>query len=276
MNMKQTSHISRFFVYLATVFTFVILVAVVAHILVRGIPHLSPSLFAKQYNSDNVSMLPAIYNTIIMILATLAISVPIGIATSIYLVEYAKTDNIFVKVVRITTQTLQGIPSIIYGLFGMLFFVTFMQWKYSMRAGILTMAIMTLPVIITSTEEALRSVPMNLREASYGLGARKLRTIFTIVLPSAVPGILAGVILAIGRIVGETAALLYTSGTGTVFAGLRESGRTLAIHMYMLTTESLHKNEAYATAVILLLVVLLVNALSAKLASLVGERTDHE
>lgn len=275
-NQRTVSKIWRALIYASAIFTFGVLLLVIGHVLVRGVPHLKPSLFEVKYNSTNVSMLPAIINTVTMILVTLLICVPIGVSTSIYLVEYAKTDNLFVRAVRLTTQTLQGIPSILFGLFGMLFFVTFLGWRYSMRAGIMTMTIMTLPLIITSTEEALKSVPDALREASYGLGARKLRTVFRIILPSAMPGILAGIILAIGRIVGESAALLYTSGAHTIIAGINQSGRTLAIHMYMLSTESLHKNEAYATAVVLLVVVLLVNALSARLASAVTQESDNE
>ena len=211
-------------------------------------------------------MMPAIINTVTMVLLALLFSVPFGIGAAIYLVEYAKKGNKFVELVRVTAETLTGIPSIVYGLFGMLFFVRALGWDYSMLAGAATLAIMVLPVIMRTTEEALLCVPDSFREGSFGLGAGKLRTIFKIVLPSAIPGILSGVILAIGRIVGETAALIYTAGTVAQVAGIMNSGRTLAIHMYSLSREGLHTNEAYATAVVLLAVVLLINGLSSLIA----------
>ena len=177
-----------------------------------------------------------------------------------------------VSLIRITTETLSGIPSIIYGLFGLLFFSTALGWGFSLLSGSLTLVIMILPLVIRTTEEALKSVPDSYREASFGLGAGKLRTIFRIVLPSAVPGILAGVILATGRIVGETAALIYTAGTvAQVPSNLLGSGRTLAVHMYVLSSEGLYMNQAYATAVILLIIVLLINWLSGRIAAKIAK-----
>lgn len=244
----------------------------VGYILIKGIPYLSLDLFAWQYTSDNVSMMPAIINTLIMTVIALIIAVPLGIGAAIYLVEYAKKDNKIVGIVRITAETLSGIPSIIYGLFGMLFFVTSLKWGYSILAGACTVAIMVLPVIIRTTEEALLAVPDSYREGSFGLGAGKLRTIFKIILPSAVPGILSGIILAVGRIVGETAALMYTAGTvANVSSNLMASGRTLAVHMYSLSREGLHVNEAYATAVVLLVVVMGINAFSGFLAKKISK-----
>ena len=188
---------------------------------------------------------------------SLLLAVPFGIGSAIYLVEYAKKGNKLVKVIRVTAETLTGIPSIVYGLFGMLFFVTALKWKFSILAGAFTLAIMILPVILRTTEEALLSVPDSYREGSFGLGAGKLRTIFKIVLPAAVPGILSGVILATGRIVGETAALIYTAGSvAKIPSSVFSSGRTLAVHMYLLANEGLHVNQAYATAVILLILVI--------------------
>ena len=194
-----------------------------------------------------------------MTVLSLVLAVPLGIFAAIYLVEYAKRGNKLVEVVRLTAETLSGIPSIVYGLFGMLFFVTALKWKFSILAGAFTLAIMILPVILRTTEEALLSVPDSYREGSFGLGAGKLRTIFKIVLPSAVPGILSGVILATGRVVGETAALLFTAGTIAKVAGLMDSGRTLAVHMYALSSEGLYMNQMYATGVILMLIVLLLS-----------------
>lgn len=248
---------------LAILATIVVLGFILFYILIKGIPHLTPSLFELKYTTDNVSMLPAIVNTLIITLLSLLIAGPIGIFSAIYLVEYAKKGNKLVDIVRITTETLSGIPSIVYGLFGMLFFVTTMKCGYSLLAGALTLSIMVLPVIMRTTEEALLAVPNSFREGSFGLGAGKLRTIFKIVLPSAVPGILAGVILAIGRIVGETAALIYTAGTvAELPKSVMSSGRTLAIHMYSLSKEGLYTDQAYATAVVLLIIVVLINMLS--------------
>lgn len=250
----------------AAVLTVCVLVFLVSYILIRGIPYLKPSLFAWEYTSENVSMLPAMVNTLLMTVLALLISIPFGVGAAIYLVEYAKKGNKLVKIIRVTAETLSGIPSIIYGLFGMLFFVTALKWGYSMLAGAMTLAIMVLPVIMRTTEEALLCVPDSFREGSFGLGAGKLRTIFRIVLPSAIPGILSGVILAIGRIVGETAALIYTAGTVAGVAGVLDSGRTLAIHMYSLSREGMHSNEAYATAVVLLVIVLMINGVSSLIA----------
>ena len=253
-------------VMLATLLTFAVLIFLIAYILIRGIPHITPELFSLTYTSENASLMPALINTIVMVLLSLLLAVPIGIFAAIYLVEYAKKGNKLIGLVRVTAETLSGIPSIVYGLFGMLFFVTTMGWGYSMLAGAFTLAIMILPLIMRTTEEALMAVPDSFREGSFGLGAGRLRTVFRIVLPSAIPGILAGVILAIGRIVGETAALMYTSGTVAKVPNLMGSGRTLAVHMYVLSSEGLHVDQASATAVILLIIVVGINALSAFVA----------
>lgn len=265
---SPSSFITMVIVILSAIITIGALISLIGYILITGIPHLTPELFSFEYNSENVSMMPAIINTVIMIVLTLIISVPIGILSAVYLVEYAKRGNKLVKIVRITTETLQGIPSIVFGLFGFIFFVITLKWQYSLLAGALTLAIMVLPVIIRTTEEALLAVPDSYREGSFGLGAGKLRTVFKIVLPSAVPGILAGVILAIGRIVGESAALIFTSGTAAkVPTSFFDSARTLSVHMYALLSEGLYTNQAHATAVVLLVVVIGINALSNFVAS---------
>ncbi|NLY46036.1 MAG: phosphate ABC transporter permease PstA [Tissierella sp.] len=258
----------RYIIKLSALITFGALFFLVGYILYRGIPNLSPSLFEFKYTSSNVSMFPSIINTLILVSITLVIATPIGVFTAFYLVEYANRGNKFVDLIRITTETLSGIPSIVYGLFGMLFFVYRLEFSYSLIAGTLTAAIMVLPLVIRSTEEALMSVDDSLREASFGLGAGKLRTIFRVVLPVAMPGILSGVILSIGRIVGETAALIYTFGTATQMAGgLFSSGRTLSVQMYMLSNEGLHVNESFATGVVLLIVILIINSLSTYLSN---------
>lgn len=250
-------------VILAALITVFALVFLVGYILVKGVPHLSPELFSLKYNSENVSLLPALVNTIYMTVLSLLVAVPIGIGAAIYLVEYAKRGNKLVGIVRVTAETLSGIPSIVYGLFGYLFFVTQLKWGYSLLSGAFTLAIMILPLIMRTTEEALLAVPDSFREGSFGLGAGKLRTVLKIVLPSAVPGILAGVILGIGRIVGESAALIYTAGSVPEIAeSVFDSTRTLTVHMYALSSEGLYINQTYATAVVLLVIVVVINALS--------------
>ena len=259
-------------VMLATLLTFLALFFLIIYLLIKGVPHISADLFALHYTSDNVSLFPALINTIGMTILALAIAVPMGIFAAIFLVEYAGKGNRFVDIIRLTTETLQGIPSIVYGLFGMLFFVTKLKWGLSLLSGAFTLAIMILPLIMRTTEESLKSVPESYREGSFGLGAGKLRTIFRIVLPAAVPGILAGVILAIGRVVGETAALMYTAGTvAQIPDSVMGSGRTLALHMYVLSNEGLHTDKAYATAVILLVLVIGINTLSTVVAKRISK-----
>ena len=254
-------------VYAAAGLTVAVLCGILLYILIKGVGHLSPELFALQYNSENCSVLPALVNTLTVTFLALLIAVPLGVFSAVYLVEYAKKGNRFVSLVRITAETLSGIPSIVYGLFGYLLFVTTLNFGYSLLSGALTLSIMILPVTMRTTEEALLSVPDAYREGSFGLGAGKLRTVFHVVLPSAVPGILAGVILATGRIVGETAALIFTTGTvAQIPDSIMGSGRTLAVHLYALWNEGLNTDKAYATAVVLLVIVAAINTLSAFVA----------
>ena len=264
-------------VCLAALITVCMLVFIVVYILAKGIPYLTPSLFELEYTTENVSLFPAIVTTIEMTLLSLLIAAPLGILTAVYLVEYAKRGNKLVGLVRLTSETLSGIPSIVYGLFGYLFFVAQLKWGYSLLAGSCTLSLMILPLIMRTTEEALLSVPDTFREASFGLGAGRLRTILRVVLPSAVPGILAGVILGIGRIVGETAALIYTAGTSTDTPhSLMDSGRTLSIHMYVLSGEGFHTQEAFATAVVLLITVLGINTLASVIAKALMKTTGEK
>lgn len=244
---------------------------VVGFIVLRGVPYLKPSLFSLTYNSDNVSLMPALISTVIMTAMSLVIAVPLGVFAAIYLAEYARRGNRAVKLVRVTTETLSGIPSIVYGLFGWIFFVTQLRWGNSVLAGACTLSIMILPLIMRSSEEALKAVPDIYREGAFGLGAGRLRTVFRIVLPAASPGIFAGVILAVGRIVGETAALIYTAGTvAQIPLSPMDQARTLSVHMYALSGEGLRIGEGYATAVVLLTLVIGINALSAKIARRIG------
>ena len=266
---RIVSALLRGVVYAGAAVTSLVLAFVVGYILVNGVPYLTPSLFEWEYDSTNVSLMPALVNTLVMAGLSLLMAVPVGVGSAIYLVEYAKRGSRFVQMVRTTTETLQGIPSIIYGLFGLLFFVTALQWGLSLLAGACTLAIMVLPVVMRTTEEALLAVPDAYREGGFGLGAGRLRTVFRCVLPSAVPGILGGVILALGRCVGEVAALIFTAGSIAAIpnfaegaAALFDSTRTLAVHMYVLSSEGLHVNETYATAVVLLVMVVLLNLMA--------------
>lgn len=265
-----SSQIARGVIYAGALFTTLVLLGIVGFILVNGVPHLTPTLFEWNYTSENVSLMPALISTLYMALLALLIAVPIGVSSAIYLVEYAKPGSRFVRAVRVTTETLQGIPSIIYGLFGMLFFTTVLGWGLSLLSGACTLAIMVLPVVIRTAEEALIAVPASYRAGGFALGAGYLRTIFRCVLPSALPGIVGGVLLALGRCVGEVAALLFTAGTiaqipdfgGQGIFALFDSCRTLAVHMYVLASEGLHIDETYAAAVVLLVLVTLLNVIA--------------
>ena len=269
---RAQSVLLRVAVHAAAAATVLILGFLIGYILIRGVPNLKPELFSLHYTSENQSMLPAIVNTCTMTAMALLLAVPEGVGAAVYLVEYAKKGSRLVRLVRLATETLSGIPSIVYGLFGMLLFNNRLHLGYSLVSGSLTLAIMILPLILRTTEEALLSVPDTYREGSFGLGAGKLRTVMSIVLPVAAPGILSGVILAIGRIVGETAALMYTSGTVAKIAGLGDSGITLALHMYKQASEGLYTEEAYATSVVLLLLVLVINFASSKAAGRIGKK----
>lgn len=267
------SLVMRIMLILSIVFTVGALAFILIYILVNGIPHLTPSLFSFEYTSENVSMTPSIITTVMLVRAVLAISVPFGVLSAVYLVEYAPKGSKMVEIIRLTTETLSGIPSIVYGLFGTIFFVTYLGWRYSFLAGAMTLSIMVLPLVMRTTEEALLAVPDDWRQASFGLGAGRLRTVFKIVLPAAVPGILSGVILSIGRVVGETAALIYTLGTvAQIPKGLLSGGRTLALHMWVLSGEGLYTDQAYATAVVLIVLVVMINAVSSAVAKKIQKR----
>ena len=254
-------------VMLSAVATFAVLLFLIAYILIKGLPHLTPDLFALKYTSENASLMPALLNTIGMTALSLVIAVPLGIFAAIFLVEYAKRGNKFVEIIRLTTETLSGIPSIVYGLFGLLFFVTTLGWGYSLLAGAFTLAIMILPLIIRTTEEALKSVPDSFREGSFRVRSGKTSDSFLCSSAIGSTGKLYGVITAVGRIVGETAALIYTAGTvPAVPKSVMGSGRTLAVHMYNLSSEGLYMDQAYATAVVLLVLVVGINCLSGYIA----------
>ncbi len=273
MNQTKQSSILRFLLTVSALITFSIIFTLIVYIFAKGFVHIKPELFALRYTSENASLFPALVNTAIVLVVSLLIAVPVGLGAAIYLSEYAKSGNLFVQIIRVTAETLSGIPSIVYGLFGLLFFVTALRWQFSLLAGCCTLAIMILPVIMRTSEEALLSVPQTYREASYGLGAGKLRTIFKIVLPSAIPGIINGIVLSCGRIIGETAALLYTAGTvAHIPKNIMGSGRTLAVHLYSLWCEGLRTEQAYATAVVLVLFVILLNFISGKIEKIMTKK----
>lgn len=252
------------------------LTSIILFILINGLPHLSLDLIFGTYEyGGKVTLLPSIVTTLMLIFMTLIITVPIGVFTAIYLVEYTKKGNKFVKVIRGAVETLAGIPSIIYGLFGMIFFSGVLGMGYSIMAGSLTLVFMILPTIIRTTEQALLEVPDSYREGSLALGAGKTRTIFKVVLPSAISGIVTGIILSVGRIVGESAAVLFTVGsTKSMPSGYGSSGISLAVFMYVLAGEGLHVNEANATAVVLLILVLFINIMSSVIENAFKRRVD--
>lgn len=266
-----------FTVYFAASLTILALFFIIIYIAIKGIPNLTPELFYTKYTSENVSLLPALINTLFITLLSLLFAVPVGIGAAVYLTEYARQGNKLISIVGITAETLSGIPSIVYGLFGSLFFVKYLDLGLSLLSGALTLSIMILPLIMRTTEEALRSVPDSYREGSFGLGAGKLRTVFSIVLPCATPGILSGVILGIGRIVGESAALIFTAGTvAKIATNIFSSARTLSVHMYSISGERLYINQTYATAVVLLSVVIFINGLSSFIAKKIGGNNNDE
>ena len=271
---RASSLLLRGLAYAGAAVTVLTLGSLVVFVLVNGVPHLTPSLFSGEYTAQNVSLVPALAGSLLMAGAALLLAVPVGVGAAVYLVEYARRGSRCVAFVRVTAETLQGIPSLIYGLFGMLLFVSALGWGLSLASGACTLALMVLPVIMRTAEEALLAVPDAYRQGGFGLGAGRLRTVARCVLPSAAPGILAGVVLALGRCLGEVAALLFTAGTvaqipdfgGSGALGLLDSCRTLAVHLYVLVGEGLHLDEAYATAVVLLALVAGLNALASAAA----------
>jgi phosphate transport system permease protein len=271
MTKKLSENFLKIITIAAAAVTISLMLFIVIFILIKGIPYLKPSLFSIHYNSENVSLMPALITTIAVTFLSLLIAAPVSIFAAIWLCEYAKRGNKLIKLVRITAETLSGIPSIVYGLFGMLFFVSFLGWGYSLLAGAFTLSMMILPLILRSTEEALIAVPDAWREGALGLGAGKLRTVLRIILPAAAPGIFSGVILAVGRVVGESAALIYTAGSvAQIPESVFDSARTLSVHMYALAGEGLHVGEGYGSAVVLLVIVILINAASAAVSKKIG------
>ena len=247
-------------IYLSAVFTVGILALIVGFIFIKGIGKIDLNFLTGDYSpSGDGGILPMIVSTVYIVATSLIIATPIGVLSAIYMQEYAKQGKV-VKAIRFATESLAGIPSIIYGLFGGIFFVTILKLKFSILSGALTVAIIILPLIIRTTEEALKTVPGSYREASLALGSTKFQTLYKVVLPSAIPGILSGVILAVGRVIGESAAILLTAGTvaqmpSTIF----DSARTLTVQAYLATKESGDIQSAAAIGIVLIVIVLLLN-----------------
>lgn len=249
------------FLWAAAIITIVILIAIVGNIMINGIGHLSLEFLTKEPEDmgRGGGIFSIIVTTIYLALFSLIIAAPIGICAAIFLTEYAREGRL-IRLIRFGTESLAGIPSIIFGLFGYVFFVVFLKFRYSIVSGGLTLTLMILPTIIRTSEEAVKMVPKSYREGSLALGATKWQTIYKVVLPAAIPGILTGVILGIGRVVGETAAVIYTAGSSLGLPGsVWRPGRTMAVHLYILASEGLSKNNMYATATILIITVLLIN-----------------
>ncbi|MCG6237529.1 phosphate ABC transporter permease PstA [Vibrio diabolicus] len=259
-------------VWISAALTVGFLFWIIWYILSNGLQHVDWNFITDNYTrtGDEHGIFPMIVSTIYMVIASIAVAAPLGIMTAIYLTEYAKVGSRLVKVIRFCTESLAGIPSIIFGLFGMTFFVAILGLGFSILSGALTLSILILPVIIRTTEEALMAVPQTYREGSYGLGASKIYTIWRLILPSAMPGILTSVILSIGRVIGESAPVFLTAGmVARIPDSLFDSGRTLTVHLYKLTTELFtieEWNQAYGTATVLIVVVLLINMVTKLIA----------
>lgn len=262
----------------AGIFAGITLLLIIGFVLVKGAPTLFSNphlLFGKyEFNSEKITILPSIVTTLMTVALSLLVAVPIGICTAIFLNEYAKKNNVFIKIIRGAIDLLNGVPSIVYGLFGMITFVALIKGRSTIMAGSLTVGIMLLPTIVRSTEESLKSVQDSLREGSFALGAGKMRTIFKIVLPSALPGILSAIILSMGRVISESAPFIYTMGSviSAMPAGYFDSNATLAVALYRLSGEGWYVNEAYATAVVLIVLVLALNFLAELIAGKLNKK----
>jgi phosphate transport system permease protein len=261
-------------IWFFSLLVFGILLWIIGYILMRGLSHINWDFITTLYKPslDQFGILPMIVSTLVLILITLVIILPIGIFAAIYLAEYAKEGKV-VKTIRFAMETLAGIPSIIYGLFGYVFFVVALKMDYSLLAGALTLSIMVLPTITRTVEVALKSVPDSFREGSLALGATSLQTIVKVILPSAIPGIMTAVMLSIGRIVGETAAVYLTAGyVARIPTGIFSSGRTLSVHLYQLAKEGISMEQSFATAAVLCIIILLLNFASGAIAARMGRK----
>ncbi len=273
MSRKIKDNIIKAFIWICGFTTVAVLAWIIIYIVSKGIGRLDLNFIFSEYKGDKHGIFPMILITLYIVLLSVIISTPVGIFAAIYLVEYSKQGKIL-KLIRFATETLAGIPSIIYGLFGFIFFVSVLKFGFSLLAGALTLSIMVLPTIIRTTEEALKTVPRAYREGSLALGSTKLQTIIRVVLPSAIPGILTAVILSIGRIVGETAALYLTAGmVARIPESVMNSGRTLSVHLYVLAKEGISFEEAYTTATVLIIIVAAINFITGLIAGKIKKAT---
>lgn len=261
----KSDRIGKVASYVCAFVTVIALFSIIAFVVVSGLPHLSfQLLFGEYVVAGAISILPSIAATFMTIVISLLLAIPIGVATAVYLNEYTKKGSRAVKIIRGAIDILSGIPSIVYALFGMVTFVVWFGGRMSILAGSFTIAVMLLPTVVRSTEESLKAVPDSLREGSLALGAGKVRTLFKVVLPSALPGIMSAIILSMGRVVSESAPFMYTMGS-TIMPmpeSFLSSGTTLAVALYKLAGEGRHTDEAYATAFVLLVIVLALNLLA--------------
>ncbi|SHK89130.1 phosphate ABC transporter permease PstA [Desulforamulus aeronauticus] len=258
--------VAKVFLWASVVITLGALLAVIFHILQHGLMHVSWEFLTKEPRlmGKEGGIFPTIVSTVYLIAISLAIATPIGIMAAIQLTEYTQKGSL-VKVIRFATETLAGIPSIIFGLFGFAFLVLFMGFSWSLLSGGLTLAFMVLPTIVRTSEEAIKSVPLSYREGSMALGATKWQTIWKIVLPSALPGIVTGVILSIGRVVGETAAVILTAGSSlNIPASVMDPARSMSVHLYILAMEGISMEKAYATATVLIILIFIINTLATR------------
>ena len=267
----------KLLMWLSIGITAMLVLFLVVYILVKGVPYITWELLSTKpsYLSGRIGILPDILNTLYIIIATLLFVIPLGVGAAIYLTEYAKNKK-FVGMIEYATETLSGIPSIIYGLVGMLFFCQFLNMKTSLIAGVLTLAIMNLPTVMRTTQESLKTVPQSYREGAFGLGAGKWRVIRTVVLPGCVDGVITGCILSVGRILGESAALLFTAGFAHTlngfFDGLISSGCTLTVSLYFYAKEQGEFEVAFAIAAILMIMTLIINFTAALVSRYWGKR----
>lgn len=270
MNKRRKGYIlaMKLFMWLSVGITAALVLFLVGYILIRGLPHITWELLSTKpsYIAERIGILPDILNTLYIILATLFFVIPLGVGAAIYLTEYAKNKKV-VALIEYAAETLSGIPSIIYGLVGMLFFCGFLKLKTSLLAGALTLVMMNLPTVMRTTQESLKTVPQNYREGAFGLGAGKWRVIRTVVLPGCVDGVITGCILSVGRILGESAALLFTAGLAHelygLFEGMQSSGSTLTVALYVYAKEQGEFEIAFAVAAILMIMTLLINLTAA-------------
>ena len=266
LNKKRKAYVGvmKSLMYISTGFTALLVVFLVAYVLIKGIPNITWELLSTKpsYISGRIGILPDILNTLYIIMTTLILIIPLGVGASVYLTEYAQNKKV-VEIIEFTAETLSGIPSIIYGRVGMLFFCQFLGFKTSLLAGSMTLVIMNLPTIMRTTQESLKTVPQSYRDGAFGLGAGKWRVIRTVVLPNCVDGVITGCILSVGRILGESAALLFTAGfahaLNGIFQGLANSGATLTVALYVYAKEQGEFGIAFAISAILMVMTFLIN-----------------